>query len=200
MHDQSGTPPVGSRVGERYTLERVLGGGAMGSVYAVRDGAGAVFAMKTLLAPGAKGDAAERRARFLREAAVCATIQHPHVVPVVDHGIDAATDVPYLVMPLLEGEDLAAVLDRVGCLEPETAVALAVQACEGLAAVHERGIVHRDVKPSNLFLETVGSDVVVKVTDFGLAKAFDASSERGARSRRRAASWARRSTSRPSRP
>jgi serine/threonine-protein kinase len=183
VQDQSGTLPVGSRVGDRYVIERVLGGGAMGSVYAVRDAGGgsssARFAMKTLLAPGAKGDADERRARFLREAAVCATIQHPNVVPVVDHGIDAAADVPYLVMPLLEGEDLAALLDRVGCLEPAVAVALAVQACDGLAAVHARGIVHRDVKPSNLFLETVGSDVVVKVTDFGLAKAFDASSERG---------------------
>ena len=87
--------------------------------------------MKTLLAPPSKGDAEERRARFLREAAVCATIHHPNVVPVLDHGIDAATDVPYLVMPLLEGEDLAAVLDRVGRLEPDVAVALAVQACEG---------------------------------------------------------------------
>jgi serine/threonine-protein kinase len=167
-------------VGDRYTLERLLGNGAMGSVYEAHDGTGARFALKTLLAPPAKGDAAERRARFLREAAVCATIHHPNVVPVLDHGIDAATDVPYLVMPLLEGEDLAAVLDRVRWLEPPVAVALAVQACEGLAAVHARGIVHRDVKPSNLFLENAGANVVVKVTDFGLAKAFDATGERGA--------------------
>jgi serine/threonine protein kinase len=175
-----GAPSLGSRVGERYTLERVLGSGAMGSVYEAHDGAGARFALKTLLAAPAKGDAVERRARFLREAAVCATIHHPNVVPVVDHGIDAATDVPYLVMPLLEGEDLAAVLDRVRCLEPALAIALVVQACAGLEAVHARGIVHRDVKPSNLFLENAGADVVVKVTDFGLAKAFDASGERGA--------------------
>jgi serine/threonine-protein kinase len=143
----------------------------MGSVFLVHDAGGRRFALKTLLAPPSKGDAEERRARFLREAAVCATIEHPNVVPVVDHGIDAATDVPYLVMPLLEGDDLAGVLDRVGCLEPEVAVAIVVQACEGLAAVHARGIVHRDVKPSNLFLENVGPGVVVKVTDFGLAKA-----------------------------
>ena len=177
---QVGAPSLGSRVGDRYTLERVLGNGAMGSVYEAHDATGARFALKTLLAPPAKGDAAERRARFLREAAVCATIHHPNVVPVVDHGIDAATDVPYLVMPLLEGEDLAAVLDRVRCLEPPVAVALMVQACAGLEAVHARGIVHRDVKPSNLFLEHSGAAVVVKVTDFGLAKAFDPAGERGA--------------------
>ena len=176
----NGAPSLGSRVGERYTLERVLGSGAMGSVYDAREDTGARFALKTLLVHAAKGDAAERRARFLREAAVCATIHHPNVVPVLDHGIDETTDVPYLVMPLLEGEDLAAILDRVGCLEPAVSIALVVQACAGLAAVHERGIVHRDVKPSNLFLENEGAHVTVKVTDFGLAKAFDPGGERGA--------------------
>jgi serine/threonine-protein kinase len=144
----------------------------MGTVYEARDSVGRPFALKTLFA----ADEEERRARFLREAAVCATIRHPHVVPVVDHGIDAATDVPFFVMPLLQGEDLAAVLDRVGTLEPNVAVALVVQACEGLSAVHARGIVHRDVKPSNLFLEAQpgpGQEiVVVKVTDFGLAKSL----------------------------
>jgi serine/threonine-protein kinase len=181
---QNDALPPGSRIGERYTVGRVLGGGSMGTVYEARDerdASGACFAVKTLLSPGPKGDAAERRARFLREAAVCATIRHPHVVPVIDHGIDAATDVPYLVMPLLAGEDLASLLDRVGCLEPSVAVPLVVQACDGLDAVHARGIVHRDVKPSNLFLETAPSgDVVVKVTDFGLAKAYEAPEAAGA--------------------
>lgn len=176
---------AGTRIGDRYVIERRLGAGAMGSVYAARaasdPAAGAPrFAIKALLAATtAKGDAEERRARFLREAAVCASIRHRNVVPVVDHGIDEATGIPYLVMPLLVGEDLASVLDRVGCLEPETAIALVVQACEGLAAAHAVGVVHRDVKPSNLFLEA-GEDededkasVVVKVTDFGLAKALD---------------------------
>lgn len=171
---------AGSRLGDRYVIERRLGAGAMGSVYAARASSDpaatpARFAIKALLAAAAKGDAEERRARFLREAAVCANIRHPNVVPVVDHGIDEATGIPYLVMPLLVGEDLASVLDRVGSLEPETAIALVVQACEGLAAAHALGVVHRDVKPSNLFLEGGDGDasVVVKVTDFGLAKALD---------------------------
>jgi serine/threonine protein kinase len=162
----------GARLGGRYILGRVLGGGTMGTVYEARDGereGGARFALKTLLAPDA---AKERRARFLREAVVCAALDHVHVVPVIDHGIDAATDIPYLVMPLLVGEDLASLLDRVGALDARVAVRLFGQACAGLAAAHARGVVHRDVKPSNLFLETAIDRVVVKVTDFGLAKAY----------------------------
>jgi serine/threonine-protein kinase len=167
-----------TRVGERYELSRLLGSGAMGAVYEARGPSGDRVALKALFSAAEEDSpsAAERRARFLREAAVCATIDHPHVVPVLDHGIDPAHNLPFLVMPLLEGQDLAALLDRVGRLEPEIAVALIVQACEGLAAVHARGIVHRDVKPSNLFLENASGSgrVVVKVTDFGLAKAYDA--------------------------
>ncbi len=164
-----------------YVILRRLGGGAMGSVYAARRGDGVAVAVKVLHAPtkptAPASETEERRARFVREAAVSATIHHPNVVPVLDHGIDAARSLPYLVMPLLEGEDLAALLERVGCLEPEVAIALVVQACEGLAAAHARGVVHRDVKPSNLFLERRPDSphVVVRVTDFGLAKALDES-------------------------
>jgi eukaryotic-like serine/threonine-protein kinase len=174
-------------------IARRLGGGAMGSVYQARRDDGLQVAVKVLQGnvthvanvthsrPGQPAsEADERRARFLREAAVSATIQHPNVVPVLDHGIDAERSLPYLVMPLLEGEDLAALLDRVGCLEPDVAIAVIVQACEGLAAAHARGIVHRDVKPSNLFLERRAdsppqASIVVRVTDFGLAKALDES-------------------------
>ena len=165
----------GAIVGERYRIERVVGSGAMGAIYeASADGEGPRFALKTLamdLRAGATaGDAEERRARFEREAAVCATIRHPHVVPVLGHGIDERTEVPYLVMPLLEGQDLAALLDRIGSLAPGVAAALFVQACEGLGAVHASGVVHRDVKPSNLFLVREQQRIVLKVTDFGLAK------------------------------
>jgi len=173
----------GTTLGPGYVITRRLGGGAMGSVYEAHRnyGDGTPVAVKVLQAPAKPtapaSEADERRARFLREAAVSATIQHPNVVPVLDHGIDAARSLPYLVMPLLQGEDLAALLDRVGCLPPEVAIAIVVQASEGLAAAHARGVVHRDVKPSNLFLERRGDSpfVVVRVTDFGLAKALDAS-------------------------
>ena len=147
----------------------------MGAVYAATGPGGKHVAIKALLQAPAKGDAVERRARFTREAAVCATLAHPNVVPVVDHGIDEALGLPFLVMPLLDGEDLAAMLDRVGMLEPDVAIALAVQACEGLAAAHARGVVHRDVKPSNLFLQsrTDTDRITVMVSDFGLAKSLD---------------------------
>ena len=155
----------GTRVGGRYVVAQRLGGGAMGSVYEVTRDSGEHLALKALLAPSSKGDAEERRARFLREAAVCATIRHPHVVPVLDHGIDEGTDLPYLVMPLLHGEDLAAVLERVGCLEPETAIAprrAGVRRARG-GSRDGRGASRRQAV--NLFLET-GEHVVVKVTDF----------------------------------
>ena len=127
--------------------------------------------MKTLLARGRQDLQGRRstsgRARFLLRRATLRDIQHPNVVPVLDHGVDAATDIPYIVMPLLEGEDLAARRSALNNVEPDVAVALTVQATDELAAAHARGIIHRDVKPSNLFLETAGTHVVVKVTDFG---------------------------------
>ena len=173
MECQDGFLPPGARVAGRYRLERILGGGAMSTVYEARDASGSHVAVKTLLVPADSPDRDERRARFLRETLLSESVSHPHVVPVVDHGVDAETGAFYLVMPLLEGRDMAALLDRVGAIEPGVAVALFVQACEGLGAAHARGVVHRDVKPSNLFLETSGDHVVVRVTDFGLAKAND---------------------------
>jgi serine/threonine-protein kinase len=165
--------PVGSAVGGRYVLARVLGTGSMGSVYEGRDERGVAYAIKTLFATKGKRDAEERRARFLREAAVCAALRHPNVVPVLDHGIDAGTDTPWLAMPLLTGADLATILHRTGAIEPDVAVALFAQACEGLAAVHRAGIVHRDVKPSNLFVQVENGALAVRVADFGLAKVYD---------------------------
>jgi serine/threonine protein kinase len=175
-HDDD-APPLGTVLGDRYRLVRLIGSGAMGSVFEATNGNDAHVAVKTLSSARGKKekkDAPERRARFLREAAVCRSLVHPNVVLVIDHGVDAATDAPFLVMPLLRGEDLARVIDREGALDPSVCVAIFVQACRGLGAAHARGIVHRDVKPSNLFLETdADGTVVVKVADFGLAKVFD---------------------------
>jgi serine/threonine-protein kinase len=171
---QDGVLPLGLRIALRYRLERVLGGGGMSTVYEARDPSGSPVALKTLIVPAGSPDGEERRARFLRETLLAAAVEHAHVVPVVDHGVDPETGVLYLVMPLLEGEDMAALLDRVDALDPGVAVALFVQACEGIAVAHARGIVHRDVKPSNLFLEARGGQVVVRITDFGLAKVHDA--------------------------
>jgi eukaryotic-like serine/threonine-protein kinase len=164
---------VGGRDGDarrRYVIARRIGAGAMGTVYEASAEAGSGSVAIKLLDTRAGKDATERRARFLREAEICARLDHPNLVRVLDHGIDDATGTPYLVMPLLAGEDLGALLGRVRALEPEVAAALFVQACRGVEAAHAAGVVHRDLKPSNLFLVESGGGILVKVADFGLAK------------------------------
>jgi hypothetical protein len=106
----------------------------------------------------------EARERFLREARAAAALAHEHVVPVYHVGEEGGT--PFLVMPLLEGESLAARLRREGRLPVAEVLRIGREAAEGLAAAHERGLVHRDVKPGNLWLE--GEPGKVKVLDFGL--------------------------------
>jgi serine/threonine-protein kinase len=107
-------------------------------------------------------------ARFSAEAAAAARIRSPHVVQVFDHGVSDGT--PYIVMELLEGEDLARRLARDGRVPPaETAVVIG-QLCKALGRAHAMGIVHRDVKPANVFLVSGIGETFVKVLDFGLAK------------------------------
>jgi serine/threonine-protein kinase len=162
-------------LGGKYVLGAKLGAGGMGAVFEAHDGRGNVVAVKTLLvAPGAHAAAAETRARFEREIEATARLVHKNVLSLIDHGVDEATGAPYLVMPRMRGEDLGTLLARVKILEPSVAVPLVVQACRGVAAGHAAGIIHRDIKPSNLFLEEEDGIVVVKVSDFGLAKVQDA--------------------------
>lgn len=172
---RASTLPPGTVVGGKYVVGDKIGSGGMGVVFEARDEAGNVVALKTLLVgPTAVAAAAETRARFAREIAACARLRHDNVLALLDHGVDEATGAPYLVMPRMRGGDLAQLLARVKVLEPSLALPLVVQACRGVAAGHAAGIVHRDVKPSNLFLEEEGGRLVVKVADFGLAKVQDA--------------------------
>jgi serine/threonine-protein kinase len=174
---ETGVLLPGHVIAERYRIARVIGWGAMGAVFETEDltAPGAPRVAVKMLRP-AKGekDEAERRARFLREAAVCATLRAANIVPVLDHGIDAGTESPFLVMPMLAGEDLGKAIERMGALEPRACVSLFLQACDGLAAAHAAGVVHRDIKPSNLFL-VEGEDGALRllIADFGLAKVFD---------------------------
>ncbi len=141
----------------------------MGSVYEVERDDGVRLALKVLTL--GKSNADERRARFVREAEICARLRHPHLVSVLDHGLDPATGEPFLVMPLLEGTDLGECLALESPLAPNVAAAIAYQAALGLQAAHDAGVVHRDLKPSNLFLRRREDQCVeVLVTDFGLAK------------------------------
>src|SRR4051812_20921269 len=108
--------------------------------------------------------------RFQREVNAITSLSHESVVPYVAHGFTEAGD-PYLVMAWLEGEDLFTHLRRRGTLPVDEALAVAVQVAAGLGAAHRVGIVHRDVKPANVFL--VGADVKrTRVLDFGIARSF----------------------------
>ena len=165
----------GASRGGSYALGAKLGSGGMGMVFEATDEQGRSVAVKTLLVgPNASAAAAETRARFDREIEATARLNHKNVLTLLEHGVDETTGAPYLVMPRMRGEDLGQLLVRVKQLEPSVAVPLVLQACRGVAAGHAAGIIHRDLKPSNLFLEEEDGLVVVKVSDFGLAKVQDA--------------------------
>jgi serine/threonine-protein kinase len=114
-------------------------------------------------------------ARFSREAAAAAAVRSPHVVQMLDHGV-APNGAPFIVMELLEGEDMGKHIARRGILPPAEVVAIMTQACKALAKAHAAGIVHRDIKPDNLFLCEAGeAETFVKILDFGIAKGGDTS-------------------------
>jgi len=142
----------------------------MGMVWAARNEAtDREVALK--LIPRGNGFTEELRTRLLREARACGRIAHKNVVEILDAG-EAEDGAPFLVMPLLEGETLAARLAREGPLPVEQVVRVAVAMARGLAAAHAAGIVHRDLKPGNVFLQRDpdGGEPVVKVLDFGISK------------------------------
>lgn len=146
-----------------YEILSHIGAGGMGEVYRARDGRlGRDVAIKIL--PATYTDSDERLSRFEQEARAAGVLNHPNVVAVYDVGQHDGA--PYVVTELLEGETLRDKL-RTGALTPRRAVDFAVQVARGLAAAHEKGIIHRDVKPENLF---VTNDGRVKILDFGLAK------------------------------
>lgn len=147
----------------RYEVIRPLGHGAMAVVDLARDiELDRPVALKRLAENLARDE--DLRARFLREARLAARLAHPNVVRVFDVGVDGQR--PFIAMEYVEGETLAELVARRGRLPATEAAELGVQICTGLAAVHEAGLVHRDVKPQNLLL---GRDGVLKLGDFGIA-------------------------------
>ncbi len=107
-------------------------------------------------------------ARFKREARAAARLRSPHVAPIFDYGVDEG--MPYIVMELLEGEDLGHEMDRNVRLAPARVVTIVRQVAKALRLAHEAGLVHRDLKPANVFLSRSGGEETVKVLDFGIAK------------------------------
>jgi eukaryotic-like serine/threonine-protein kinase len=154
----------------RYRLKRRLAAGGMGDVWvAYHAGLKRDVAVK-ILRPEQQERSASAHARFEREVRATAELVHPNTVRVFDYG-STEDGVWYYVMELLTGETLAEHVYRLGALAPARAVHIVGQAARALAEAHERGIVHRDVKPENLFLTSLGGEHdFVKVLDFGIAK------------------------------
>jgi eukaryotic-like serine/threonine-protein kinase len=165
--------PCGTRIA-RYEVERLLGDGGMGAVYRARHVMlNQPVAVKLLHAEfSRRGDMLER---FLREARAAAAIGNPHIIRV--HDCDVTPDGrPFLVMELLEGEGLEALLRRERRLTPQRVVALAQQMLDGLGAAHAAGIIHRDMKPANVFVRKTPDPAMpefVTVLDFGISKMAD---------------------------
>src|SRR5215218_2782391 len=152
-------------IGGRYERGREIGRGGMGSVWLGRDTVlGREVALKRVgMMPGATSPDVQRAER---EARLAARLNHPHVVAVFDLVTDG--DETWLVMEYVEGVTLSALIKRDGALTPDEAAPLVRQAADALAAAHAAGIIHRDVKPSNMLVTPAGE---VKLTDFGIARA-----------------------------
>ena len=149
----------------KFRVVRVLGRGGMGVVFEAEDAnLDRPVAVKAMLPRLAVDPSA--RVRFVREAKAAAAVENDHVVPI--HLVEAGGRVPFLVMPLLKGESLASRLKREGTLPPAEVARIGREVAEGLAAAHAKGLVHRDIKPGNIWLEEPAGRV--KILDFGLAR------------------------------
>ena len=160
--------PMRTHIG-KFEILRLLGQGAMGEVFLGRDPSiGREVAIKTirpaLVGVDVGGDV---RQRFAREAQAAGLLHHPHVVTVFEFGTDE--DLLYLVMEYVPGEDLAALMAR-DALQPSDLLEILAQVCEGLAQAHKQGIIHRDIKPTNIMVQREQGEWQAKVMDFGVAK------------------------------
>ena len=160
-------PELLGRIG-RYDVEGVLGSGGTGVVFRAFDkDLHRVVAIKVLNRSLATNAAA--RKRFAREAQAAAAVLHPNVLPI--HNVEPEADTPFLVMQYVPGQSLQARIERDGILEVEDVLRIAKQTAEALAAAHQQGLIHRDVKPANILLESEIDRAVLG--DFGLARTAD---------------------------
>jgi predicted Ser/Thr protein kinase len=161
-------PLLGTILDGRYRLERFLGSGAMGTVYeATQLELGRRVAIKVLRERLPKPS---MLSRFEREALAVARLRHPNIVTVYDFAKPSERGAAYLVMEYLQGESLADALRRRQRYVAEEAVRLVEPVAWALHAAHEAGVLHRDLKPQNLFVEREGGDERLKVLDFGVVK------------------------------
>jgi serine/threonine protein kinase len=168
-HRPEALPLSGIVVGGKYRLIAEIGRGGMGSVWRAEHlGWEAPVAVKLMNRDVTEQP--EARARFEREVRLAAGLRSPHVVQVLDHGVDEGTRIPFIAMELLEGESLEQRLRRLGRLSPSETLAVVTQLVRALSRAHAAGIVHRDLKPDNVFLVRNDEESVVKILDFGVAK------------------------------
>ena len=160
-------PSAGDMLAGKYHLVAELGHGGMGSVWrADHLVLRSPVAVKLIRAEVASSEAIQ--ARFLREAQAAAGLRSPHVVQILDYGVHDG--VPFMVMELLEGESLAQRLRRMGALGPAETARVVSQVARAIQKAHEVGVVHRDLKPDNVFLVRNADEEIIKVLDFGIAK------------------------------
>jgi serine/threonine-protein kinase len=158
---------IGTVLSGRYKLEAKLGSGGMSTVYLARD--------TTLDRPVAvkvmhreMSEQADQLQRFRQEARAVAKLSHPNVVAVIDAGEDGGH--PYIVFEYVEGETLKQRINRIGALDAQEALAYAIEIARGLAVAHARNMVHRDIKPQNVLIDSEGR---AKLTDFGISRQLE---------------------------
>jgi serine/threonine protein kinase len=158
---------IGTVLSGRYRLEAKLGSGGMSTVYLARDQTlDRQVAVKVMHRE--MSEQADQLERFRQEARAVAKLSHPNVVSVIDAGEDGGH--PYIVFEYVEGETLKQRISRDGALEPQEAIAYAIEIARGLSVAHARRLVHRDIKPQNILIDAEGR---AKLTDFGISRQLE---------------------------
>ena len=169
----------GATFAERYFVVRPIKAGGMGAVYEVQHVRTHKPHALKVMHPDVVAKKGARE-KFEQEAYVGARIQSRHVVDVIDAGVDEETGLPYLVMELLVGSELAALVEREGKVAPQRLIPWLEQVARALDKAHARGIIHRDLKPENIFVtKTEEGQPLVKVLDFGIAKIVEGATREG---------------------
>jgi eukaryotic-like serine/threonine-protein kinase len=158
---------IGTVLSGRYKLEAKLGSGGMSTVYLARDTTlDRQVAVKVLHREMSEQE--DQLQRFRQEARAVAKLSHPNVVAVIDAGEDGGH--PYIVFEYVEGETLKQRINRIGALDPQEALAYAIEVARGLTVAHNRNMVHRDIKPQNVLIDAEGR---AKLTDFGISRQLE---------------------------
>ena len=158
---------IGTVLSGRYKLEAKLGSGGMSTVYLARDTTlDRSVAVKVMHREMSEQE--DQLQRFRQEARAVAKLSHPNVVAVIDAGEDGGH--PYIVFEYVEGETLKQRINRVGALDPQEALAYAIEIARGLTVAHNRNMVHRDIKPQNVLIDAEGR---AKLTDFGISRQLE---------------------------